>query len=192
MHFGLFSLCCEEKVLEDSKAVELTVWTRDGALVFQETFWQILRCDFFCSVHCLTFILFQSCATHENRCSHNYTRIWYPGTLSFFSSGALKCHSVMYWQDTSGLCRAIRVTQKQPLPQSVPCWSVTVDAPLTALLGGRRTSVVLLTVGKIRLYWLECQRLVNFCAQGVLWATLPNCPLMPVFVCFVFWKRRTI
>lgn len=31
-------------MLEDSKAVELIVWTRDGALVFQETFWQILHC----------------------------------------------------------------------------------------------------------------------------------------------------
>lgn len=45
MHFGLLSLWCEEKVIKDSKAVEPTVWTRDGALVFQETFWQILHCD---------------------------------------------------------------------------------------------------------------------------------------------------
>lgn len=41
---------------------------------------------FLCSVHSLTSIhsLPENSAAHENRCSHNYTRIWYPSTLSFF------------------------------------------------------------------------------------------------------------
>lgn len=82
-------------MLEASKAVELIVWTRDGALVFQETFWQILRCIFSLSAQSYKYSFSSVLLLRTD--VHTITQEFdSQAHYRFFPSGTLKCYSAMY------------------------------------------------------------------------------------------------
>lgn len=122
---------------------------------------------FLCSEHSLTSMhcLPENSATHENRCSHNYTRIWYPSTLSFFFivphlSAILECINRiredcvehMTWRQSSTVLGTLLMCHKGGASQHSPMGGTVLLSSLLAKLGCTELSFRYLCTSKFRVY----------------------------------------
>lgn len=153
-------------MLEDSKAVELIVRTRDGALVFQETFWQIL--------HCVSLLRAQShkhalssrklCYSRKQMFTQLHKNLIPKHIIIFFIvphlSAILECINRiredcvehMTWRQSSTVLGTLLMCHKGGASQHSPMGGTVLLSSLLAKLGCTELSFRYLCTSKFRVY----------------------------------------